>query len=187
MVNTHSIVFLLALAVFLLSLAAIAGHYSLQSYKLSHREWKSLLDRLAWIDRESIALIALDIINESGSPRQEEELSDLDPSRIWTLIGGLEGMKVIEENCAVLIDLAFYVQRWHPEALVVAEHLRLSAKEIEWYMGRLRGAAQTGKLETSFPDYAQRAIATYYLMTRHVLTLYEKTSLPGLADLQQSL
>jgi hypothetical protein len=42
-------------------------------------------------------------------------------------------------------------------------------------------------LDTAFADYAQRAVVIYYLMTRHVLELYSRTSLPGLPELQAAL
>ncbi len=103
------------------------------------------------------------------------------------MLGGLEGLELLERNCQVLVDLAMYVQRWHPEALVVAEQLRLNAREIEWQLGRLKGAAQTGNLQTAFAGYAQRAVATYYAMTRNVLELYEQAQFPELSELKQAI
>ncbi len=111
----------------------------------------------------------------------------LEPAQIWKLVGGLEGLEVLEANCTVLIDLAFYVQLWYPEALVVAEQLRLSAREIEWHVGRLKGAQKTGKLESAFAMYAQPAVATYYLMTRQILALYEQGSIAMLTELRDVL
>ena len=63
----------------------------------------------------------------------------------------------------------------------------LYAREIEWHVGRLKGAAETGNLQSSFAAYAQRATVTYYIMTRHVLELYSQVGFPRLADLQQAL
>jgi len=54
-------------------------------------------------------------------------------------------------------------------------------------VGRLRGAAQNGNLEVNFPFYGQRVIATYYLMTRQLLSLYEQGNVSMLADLQKAL
>ena len=71
---------------------------------------------------------------------------------------GLKGLEVLETNSEVLIDLAFYLQQWYPEALVIAERLRLDARELKWHVARLKGAAQTGNLQISFPFYAQRAV-----------------------------
>jgi hypothetical protein len=111
----------------------------------------------------------------------------LEPSAIWTLLGGLEGLEALERNCHVLVELAAHVQESYPEALIVAERLRLHAREIEWHVGRLKGAAQTGNLQSSFVDYAQRAAATYYMMTKLVLNLYEHVDFPKLAQLEQAI
>ena len=106
---------------------------------------------------------------------------------MFSMLGGLQGLEVLERNCQVLIDLASYVQRWYPEALVVSEQLRLNARELEWHVGRLKGAAQTGNLQTAFADYAQRTVVIYYVMTRNVLELYTRASLPGLIQLEAAL
>ncbi len=87
----------------------------------------------------------------------------------------------------MLLDLASYVQQWYPEALVLAEELRLNAREIEWHVERLRGAANTGNLEHAFANYAQPAIAKYYMMTQCVLAFYERGNLPMLTDLQRAI
>jgi hypothetical protein len=173
-----------------LLLAALGGVllvYYLRSRRSVERTWEDILKRLTWIDRDTIATIALDVIEESGEPLPQDESFALEPSRIWALLGGIDGINVIEHNCQVLVELACYIQRWHPEALVVAEQLRLNAREIEWHAGRLKGAAETGNLQSSFAAYAQRATVTYYLMTRHVLDLYRQVGFPRLADLQQAI
>ena len=187
-VNSRTIIFLIAVAVLVATLLAIAAYSLRRARRSSRRDWESLLKRLTAVDRGSIAEVALDIIDESGQQRRDEGSAILDSAQIWKLVGGLDGLEVLEaENCAALIDLAFYVQQWYPEALAVAEQLRLSAREIEWHVERLRGAKKTGKLESAFPMYAQRAVATYYLMTRRLLALYEQGNLAMLADLEKAL
>ena len=185
--TSHNIYFLVVLAIFLLALATVFIVYSLRARKASRGTWDELLGRLKVLDRDSIARIALDAVDESGLPRLEEGEFPLDPEQIWPLIGGLKGLDVLKHNCAVLVDMAFYVQKWYPEAVVVAEQLRLNAREIEWHLERLKGAERTGNLKSAFPDYAQRAVTTYYLMTRSVLALYEQGNLPEFADLQRAL
>ena len=143
--------------------------------------------KLTWIDRNSIAEVALDLVDESGQPKVADDPGSLDPSQVWRLTGGLEGLEVLERNSEVLIDLAFYVQQWYPEALVIAERLRLDARELKWHVERLNGAAQKGNLQISFPFYAQRAVVSYYRMTRQVLSLYEAGNFSMLADLQKAL
>jgi len=186
-VSTRTVYFIVAVAIFIVALIAIAAYYYRRSQNSSQKNWERLLKRLTAVDRSSIAEVALDIIDESGQRRKDEASAVLEPSEIWKLIGGLEGLEALEANCTVLVDLAFYVQQWYPEAVVVAEKLRLSAREIEWHVGRLKSAQQTGKLENAFTMYAQPAVATYYLMTRQVLALYEEGNLAMLADLRKAL
>jgi len=190
MITIHNVYFVIVLAAFTAALLGIAAYYYLlyrRNQKSPYGNFETLLKRLSTVDRDNVALIARDLIDESGHRRTDEDDLDLDPSQIWPLIGGLKGLEVLEGNCAVLVDLVFYVQQWYPEALVIAEQLRLNAREIEWHVGRLKGAAKTGKLESSFADNAQRAVATYYLMTRRVLALYEQLNVPGLTELQRAL
>jgi hypothetical protein len=187
-VSPRTIYFLAAVALLLVFLVVTAAHYYYRARRSFQSSWECLLKRLTFVDRNAIAEIALDVIDESGHQRRDENSAILESSQIWKLIGGWEGIEALETNCKVLIDLAFYVQQWYPEkALVVAEQLRLSAREIEWHVGRLKGAAKAGGLETSIAMNAQRAAVTYYLMTRHVLALYEYRNLPMLADLQKTL
>jgi len=159
-------IFISAVVIFVVSLIAIAAYYYRRARNSTQNDWDSLLNRLSRVDRSSIAEVALDVIDESGQQRTDQGSAILEPPQIWKLLGGMEGIEALEANCAVLIDLAFYLQQRYPEALVVAEQLRLSAREIEWQAGRLRGAAETGKLAGAFPMYGQRAAAAYYLMTQ---------------------
>ena len=129
--SIRAIYFIVAVAIFVLALVAIAVYYYRRSHKSSQKNWDRLLKRLTAVDRSSIAEVALDIIDESGQRRKDEASAVLEPAQIWKLVGGLEGIEALEANCAVLVDLAFYVQQWYPEAVVVAEKLRLSAREIE--------------------------------------------------------
>ncbi len=185
--SIRTVYFIVAVAIFVLALIAIAFYYNRRSQKSSQKNWERLLKRLTAVDRSSIAEVALDIIDESGQRRKDESSAVLESEQIWKLVGGLKGLEALEANCAVLVDLAFYVQQWYPEALVVAEQLRLSARDIEWHVGRLKSAQQTGKLDSAFTMYAQPAVATYYLMTRRVLALYEEGNLAMLADLRNAL
>jgi hypothetical protein len=173
--------FLIAVAAFFLLLVGLAVYFLLRARRAARNAWALLLGRLQQIDRDNFAAVALDLLDDDTSHPQ------LDPDRIFEMIGGMSGLDALEQNCDVLIDLATYVQRWYPEALQLAEELRLNAREIKWHIGRLRGASQTGHLREQFPVYAQRAVATYYLMTRSLLVLYEGVQLPEFAELQRAL
>ncbi len=182
-----TIYFLAAVVLLVVFLATITVHSYLRARRSSKATWNSLLNRLTIVDRATIAQIALDVIDESGHHRKDETSARLESAEIWKLIGGWNGIETLESNCTVLIDMAFYVQQWHPEALAVAEQLRLSVREIEWHAERLRSAAKSGQLESSILMNAQRAVVAYYLMTRYVLTLHESRNLPMFADLQRAL
>ena len=159
----------------------------MQNRRSSPASWEELLAKLTWIDRNNIAEVALDLVDESCQPKVSDDAGSLDPSQVWRLTGGLEGLEVLERNSEVLIDLAFYVQQWYPEAMIIADRLRLDARELKWHIERLKGAAQKGNLQISFPFYAQRAVVSYYRMTRRVLSLYEAGNFSMLADLQKAL
>jgi hypothetical protein len=171
--------FIVAVAVFVVALLSLASYFFLRAHRASRNTWMTLLGKLRQIDRDSFTAVALDLLEERETQQQ------LDPDQIFQMVGGMDGLGALEENCDVLIDMATYVQRWYPEALSLAEDLRLNSREIKWHIGRLRGASQTGHLYEQFPQYAQRAVATYYLMTRSLLVLYEGVQLPEFADLQQ--
>jgi hypothetical protein len=186
-VITPSLYFLLAIGIFLSFLIFIAGYCYWRNQRSSPASFESLFAQLKWIDRNNIAQVALDLVDPSGRPKVGEAAATMEPSQLWNLIGGLDGLETMERNSDVLIDLAFHVQQWYPEALPIAERLRLDARELKWHVARLRGAAQKGNLQISFPFYGQRAVVTYYLMTRRVLELYEAANFSTLADLQRAL
>lgn len=161
---------------------------SAYSYKVLRRRrsasWQSLIGRLERVDRASIALLAHDL---NSAPGDASDSDLLDADQIWTLSGGMEGLAAMEANCEVFVDLAFHLQERFPDALPAAESLRLQAREIKWQVDRLRNAAKTGQLPTSFPDYAQRAAATYYSMTDTLLRLYERFEWSQLRELESIL
>jgi len=183
---TRQYLFLIIVAVVVVVLVGTVTYYLLRARRASKSSWAGILARLVPVNNQNIAIVAHDLIDDDGRVRTSDA-PELEPEAIWDLLGGLEGLETLGDNCDVLIDLAAYVQLWYPEALVVAEQLRLNAREIKWHIERLEGAAKTGNLKSSFADYAQRAAATYYLMTRHLLDLYTVANIPGLTELQAAL
>jgi hypothetical protein len=177
----RQVLFLVTVVLFVLILVSVTSYHIFRARRTSKNAWEVLIRRLRQIDRDKFAAVALDLLEDRDSQQQ------LDPELIFEMIGGMNGLDAVEQNCDVLIDLATYVQKWYPEALQLAEELRLNAREIKWHIGRLRGASRTGHLREQFPIYAQRAVATYYLMTRSLLVLYEGVQLPEFAELQRAI
>jgi hypothetical protein len=179
--------FFAAVGIFLSVLILVAGYSYWRDRRSSPAQFEDLFAQLKWIDRNSIAQVALDLVDPSGQPKPSEAAVTMEPSQLWNMVGGLDGLEIMERNSEVLIALAFYVQQWYPEALPVAERLRLDARELHWHVTRLRGAAENRNLQISFPFYAQRAAATYYRMTRRILTLYDAANVSMVADLERAL
>jgi len=182
--------FFMALSVFLVALVALVVHYylrRLRTEKQPYGNWETLLARLSTANRENIALIALSLVDNAGQRRLRGSDEDLNESEMWSMLGGIRGLETLERNCAVLVDLVFYLQQQYPEALAIAEQLRLNAREIEWHIGRLKTAARIGRAEKAFADHAEQIVVVYYRMTRRVLTLYEELNIPGLVELRRAL
>jgi hypothetical protein len=176
------------LFVFLASILGIGTYYYLRNRRRElypYGNWDELLKRLAPLDHQNLERIAEDPADQADHDVQHVET--MDPQDIWRLIGGMRGIEVMEKNCSVLVDLVFYVQQWYPEALLIAEQLRLNAREVEWHIGRMKATARSGRPPAAAAEYLQQAVAIYYHMTREVLALYERANLPGLADLQRAL
>lgn len=179
--------FLAVSVVFLATLIVLVIVYYRRSRKVSGSTWEGLLARLILVDPHGVQRIALDAIDVDGNPRRDEHAKQLETEEIWQLIGGLEGVEALQHNSRVLVDMAAYLQSWYPEALAAAEELRLSAREIEWHVSRIQTGAANANLDAWFGAYAQNAAATYYLMTRQILSLYERGDAQLLGDLQKSL
>lgn len=185
--NGNMVSFLLVTGAVFAVLIAITVYYLWRRVQASKRTWEQLMARLIAVDRDGIAAVALDAIEPSGRRRTDELARGLKPEQIWKLLGGLDGVEVLEKNSHVLIEIAMHLQRWYPEATFIAEELRLQAKELEWHVGRLKMAADKGHLEFHFASYAQNATIGYYLMTQRLLSLCQKSKLPMFADLENVL
>lgn len=185
--NDKSVYFVIGVLFLVLALTCIAWRSLVRGRRSSRLSLESIVQKLIWVDPKIVAKIALDLTHGSTQSQKESEWESVDPSGIWAMIGGLEGLENLKKNSHVLIDLAAHLQRWYPDAVVVAEDLRRDARELEWHVGRLEGAANTGNLEISFPFYAQRAIASYYRMTRQLLAFYQQKDLILFSDLEKAL
>ena len=179
--------FFIAMIIVVALMAGVSLWYLRRSRRRDAATWEGLLARVEPLNRSAVAAIALDLIDESGNRRTDVDEEMLDPAQVWEMIGGLSGLEVMEKNCEVLVEIAAFAQRWYPDAAVVAEQLRRNAREVQFHLGRLKGAARTGNLHSSFADYGQRAVAAYYRMTRAVLALYEETSSPGFSALERAI
>jgi hypothetical protein len=184
--NTRIVYFGAAIALFVVLLLCVATYFLLQRVRL-RRRWKKMISELRRIDRDSIARVALDLVDEFGRLKSDEQAGSMEPSEMWQLLGGLEGVAALERNSDLLIDVAFYLQKCYPEAVTIAERLRRDARQLKWHVARLHGAAANGNLQVSFPFYAQRAAVSYYLIIRRVFLLCESGDYSMLSALEKAL
>lgn len=175
----------LVLACFLVVLILVVGVYYFRRLRASNRaEWDALLEKLLVIDRHGVDTVALDAIEPSGQRRTDKLARELEPDEIWKLLGGIDGVKRLESNSRVLVEMAAYLQRSYPEA-VVAEELRLQARELGLLVGRLKMADEQGSLEFHISTYAQNAAIAYYLMERRLQVVCEQMNVPAFRPLQE--
>jgi hypothetical protein len=175
----------LFLAGILIAVILVVGiRYALRLRASTRTEWEALLKSLTAIDRDGVDTVALDAIESSGRRRTDQLARELEPNEIWKLLGGLEGVKRLESNSRILVEMAAYLQRSHPEAAAVAEELRLQAKELELHVGRLRMADEQGSLEFHVPTYAQNVAIIYYLMEQRLQVLCQQTNMRTFRTLQ---
>ena len=176
----------LVLACLLVALIVVAGSYYFRRLRASNRtEWDTLLGKLIAIDRHGVDTVALDAIEPSGQRRTDTLARELEPAEIWKLLGGIDGVKRLESNSRVLVEMAAYLQRSYPEAAVSAEELRLQARELELLVDRLKMADEQGSLEFHIPTYAQNAAIAYYLMEQRLQMVCEQMNVRAFRPLQE--
>lgn len=183
--NSHY--FVAGVSILIAALVSTAWFSLSRMRQRSRADWESLVKKIVWLDSSKVTAIALSLHEEFEEGRGPSPQRHIDPSTIWDSIGGLQGLEIMKSNSRVLIEMASHLQRLYPEAVQVAEELRLDARELEWHIERLRGAARTGNLQVSIPMYAQQAIAIYFRMSRQLLDLCAVVHSPMLADLQKAL
>jgi hypothetical protein len=184
----HSIVYLAVVSAFVGALVVLAYRSGRTQKSRATVSWDDLIARLEHVNGAGVASVAREFLNPTSQqidPRNDGKR--MEPSDIWDLVGGIQGIEIMRQNTAVLIDIAAYIQRWNPEAVIIAEQLRLDANEMEGYLKRLKAAERSGTIQTWFPFYAQRAVSAYYLMTRRVLALCEISHAGLLPSLQAAL
>ena len=72
-VNTHNFYFLVAIGIFVGALLFVAGYYYFRRRRASPANWEDLFAKLTWIDRNTIAEVALNLIDESGQAKLSDD------------------------------------------------------------------------------------------------------------------
>lgn len=144
-----------------------------------------LLGRLEPLSRVGLEAVASDMLEPTPDKIDLRSEVRLGRNVTWDLVGGLEGLRIMENNADVLIDMAFYLQQWSTEAIEVTEHLRLSAQDIRREIHELKRSLRRNESDVLIPLRIQRVAGAYYLMTRRIIALMEISNsalLPQLRD-----
>lgn len=181
---SRNLLFLFLACLLIAFILASGIYYALRLRASTSTEWEALLGKLIAIDRNGVDAVALDAIEPSGQRRTDKLARELDPSEIWKLLDGIDGVKRLESNSRVLVEMAAYLQRSYPEAAAVAEELRLEAKELELHVSRLRMADEQGSLEFHIATYAQNAAIAHYLMEQRLQALCRRANVQTFRPLQ---
>jgi hypothetical protein len=158
----------------------------LSSRKKMQRDWHELVAGLRRIDFVGVSEVALDYL----TPRRGQ--IDLEPQRIWELIGGFEGLRGMRENAEIMLALAALTQSWNfAEGMIVTERMRHDAVLLRRAVRRVELGMKFGRLlghlRLTLPLHLQEASAAYYLMRQRLLALYETSHMSRYPVLAASL
>jgi hypothetical protein len=150
-------------------LAVIALIYAhTRSHKLLSKDWQTLVTSIEPMHMRGLEMVALDHLEPKKNQLR------LEPDEIWGLVGGKEGLRRMEHNADLMIALAAYVRNWnHDQAIIVAERIRQDSIQLKRALRRIRWSAHLRRSQLRVPFYVHQAAASYYLMTRRLLALYE--------------
>jgi len=120
--------------------------------------WEDLVAMLEPVSIDGIVKIALDYLQPVRG-----QLA-IETNEMWSLIGGVEGLRRMQANAEVLIALAGLAQQWNFQgSAIVGERMRRDGLA-------LRRASRKVSV--------QEAASAYYVMRGRLLTLYQ-TSYAG--------
>jgi hypothetical protein len=150
-------------------LAVIALIYAhTRSHKLLSKDWQTLVTSIEPMHMRGLEMVALDHLEPKKNQLR------LEPDEIWGLVGGKEGLRRMEHNADLMIALAAYVRNWnHDQAVIVAERIRQDSIQLKRALRHIRWSAYIRRGQIRVPFYVHQAAASYYLMTRRLLALYE--------------
>ena len=165
---------------FLVLLAGGLISLQIRTHRQRSATWEDLVSRMQPMHARGLEIVALDNLQPKANQLQ------LEPEHLWGLIGGMEGLRRMRKNADTLIALAAYVQRWNfEEGVIVAERMRHDAIQLKRAIFRIRFDMMIRRTQLRAPFYIHQAAASYYLMTRRLLALYETSHaglLPRLAE-----
>jgi hypothetical protein len=159
-------------------LLAVAVKSQLSAIRVDKRSWQDLVSQLKKIEFERVTSVARDYLE----PR-EGQIS-LEPTDMWLMLGGREGLRRMRENARLMLLLAAHAQRWNfDEGVIVTERMRRDALRLRQAIRHIEFTltfhAVLRRSATLIPFHLHEAASSYYLMRQRLLALY-RTSHAGL-------
>jgi hypothetical protein len=176
----------LVFGVLICAIARVVIADRLSSRKKRQEDWHELVAGLHPVDFAGVSEVALDYLTPHCGQ------IDLEPQRIWELVGGYEGLKNMRKNAEIMLALAAFAQRWNSaEAIIVTERMRHDAVLLHRAVRRvelgMRFGRLLGRLRQALPLNLQEASASYYLMRQRLLALYQTSHMSRYPVLATSL
>ncbi|MGB7353228.1 MAG: hypothetical protein WBD06_05975 [Acidobacteriaceae bacterium] len=130
------------------------------------------------IEFERIKSVARDYLD----PREGQIA--LEPTDMWLMLGGREGLRRMRKNAKVMLLLAAHAQQWNfDEGVIVTERIRRDALRLQNSIRQVEMALMMHRVmrrsATLIPFHLHEAASSYYLMRQRLLALYQ-TSHAGL-------
>lgn len=159
-------------------LIAAAIRAQLSAIRVDRRSWQDLVSQLKKIEFERVTSVARDYLE----PREGQ--ITLEPTDMWLMLGGREGLRRMRENAKLMILLAAHAQQWNfDEGVIVTERMRRDAVRLQSAIRHIEVALTfhlvLRRSVTLIPFYLHEAASSYYLMRQRLLALYQ-TSHAGL-------
>jgi hypothetical protein len=159
-------------------LLAAAIKSQLSAIRVDRRSWQDLVSQLKRIEFQRVTSVARDYLE----PR-EGQIS-LEPTDMWLMLGGREGLRRMRENAKLMVLLAAHAQQWNfDEGVIVTERMRRDALRLRSSVRRIEFALTFNivmrRSATLIPFHLHEAASAYYLMRQRLLALYQ-TSHSGL-------
>lgn len=159
-------------------LLAVALKSQLTALRVDRHSWQDLVSQIRRIEFERVSSVARDYLD----PR-EGQIS-LEPTEMWLMLGGREGLRRMRENARLMLLLAAHTQRWNfDEGVIVTERMRRDALHLRRAVRRIELALAFHRIlhrsSTFIPFHLHEAASAYYLMRQRLLALYQ-TSHAGL-------
>lgn len=160
---------------FVLTLLAVAlaiGTLYVQALRkknrLSGATWEQLVRQLEEVPMIGVTKVALDYLQ----PVKGQLAIQTD--EMWHLVGGAEGLKRMQTNAEILLQLAAFAEQWNrQESIIVGERMRREALMLRRAVGKVQRSVFWGYGMATGPFCVQEAASTYYLMRQRILALYE--------------